>query len=73
MSEERTERNNGRIIATYIPVFKDKLAKLERRGRGSSEEAQRLRITIALVGTTSFPEEAEEDGGRLLRCGGTTE
>jgi hypothetical protein len=35
------------MITMYIPIFKEKLAKLEQRGRGNCEEAQKLRHTIA--------------------------
>lgn len=49
MTEAKTERKNGSIITMYIPIFKDKLARLEKRGLGNSYEAQRLRNTIALV------------------------
>jgi len=66
MSKAQTERNKGRIITMYIPVFRDKLAKLEKCGLGSYEEAQRLRNTISLVETKSSPMEAEEDGCRFL-------
>ena len=47
MSNQQTEQRQGRIITMYIPIFKEKLAKLENRGRGNSEEAQKLRNTIA--------------------------
>ena len=66
MSKAQTERTNGPMITMYIPVFKDKLAKLEKRGLGSCEEAQRLRSTISLAETRSFPMEAEEDQRRFL-------
>ena len=53
MSQAQTEQKNDRMITTYIPVFKDKLAKLERRGLGRCEEARRLRATIARVEESS--------------------
>tara|TARA_R110000787_G_scaffold15508_2_gene47884 strand:- start:752 stop:961 length:210 start_codon:yes stop_codon:yes gene_type:complete len=62
MPKAQTEQKNGLIITMYIPVFKDKLAKLENRGLGSCEEAQRLRNTIALAETSSSP--LEEKGER---------
>ncbi len=62
MSKVQTERKNGRMITTYIPVFKDKLAKLEKRGLGHCEEARRLRDTIAHAEATSSP--LEEEGER---------
>lgn len=34
---------NGEIITIYLPIFEEKLAKLEARGRGNSAEAARLR------------------------------
>tara|TARA_R110000787_G_scaffold30556_1_gene81870 strand:+ start:832 stop:1044 length:213 start_codon:yes stop_codon:yes gene_type:complete len=66
MPEAQTEPKNGQIITMYIPVFKDKLENLEKRGLGGSEEAQRLRKTIYLVETRSSPMEAEEDERRFL-------
>ena len=42
------------MITTYIPVFKDKLTKLERRGLGQSEEARRLREIISQVEMSSL-------------------
>jgi len=65
MSEEQTERKNGRIITTYMPVFKDKLAKLEKRGLGHCEEAQRLRNTIVLVESKSSPLKADKGDRRF--------
>lgn len=66
MSNAQTEPKDGRIITAYIPVFKDKLAKLENRGLGSCEEAQRLRNTITLVETRPSPAEAVEEERRFL-------
>lgn len=66
MPNAQTERKNAQIITMYIPVFKDKLEKLQKRGLGGSEEAQRLRNTITLVETRSSPTEAEEDEPRFL-------
>jgi hypothetical protein len=34
---------NGEIITIYLPIFEEKPAKLEARGRGNSPEAARLR------------------------------
>lgn len=36
-------------ITMYLPVFREKLARLERRGKGRSDEAARLRRAIAKV------------------------
>lgn len=62
MFEDQIKRKHGRMITMYIPVFKDKLAKLEKRGFGHSEEARRLRNTIALAETRSSS--SEEEGER---------
>lgn len=37
---------DGEIITIYLPIFEEKLAKLESRGRGNSDEATRLRQAI---------------------------
>tara|TARA_R100000900_G_scaffold31132_3_gene25180 strand:+ start:47 stop:214 length:168 start_codon:yes stop_codon:yes gene_type:complete len=50
----------------YIPVFKDKLARLENRGLGSGEEAQKLRNTIAFVQMEASPAGAEKVERRFL-------
>lgn len=34
---------DGEIITIYLPIFEEKLAKLEAMGRGNSAEAARLR------------------------------
>ena len=34
---------DGEIITIYLPIFEEKLAKLESRGQGNSAEAARLR------------------------------
>ncbi|MBD3668234.1 MAG: hypothetical protein RLO08_14750 [Parvibaculaceae bacterium] len=66
MSDVRTEQRNGRPITTYIPVFKDKLARLERRGLGQSDEAQKLRATIAYVEAHSCPAAHKDDDHPVL-------
>lgn len=66
MSEAQPEQKNGRIITTYIPVFRDKLAKLEKRGLGHCEEAQRLRNTIMPVESKLSPPEADKGDRRFL-------
>lgn len=38
-----------KIITMYLPIFREKLAKLERRGKGRSAEAYQLRETIRRV------------------------
>lgn len=60
MSNDKTASRNGWLITTYIPVFKDKLARLERCGRGRSEEAQRLRAAVSFVETHSRPLQDKE-------------
>lgn len=40
---------NGEIITMYVPIFREKLARLEELGRGDSDEATRLRRTISWV------------------------
>jgi hypothetical protein len=62
----QTERKNGPTITTHIPVFKDKLAKLENRGLGGGEEAQKLRNTIAFVQMEASPAGAEKVERRFL-------
>lgn len=40
---------NGEIITMYVPIFREKLARLETLGRGDSDEAIRLRKAISWV------------------------
>jgi hypothetical protein len=47
MNKTQTQRKRVDIISTYIPIFRERLAKLEQRGRGHCEEAQKLRQTVA--------------------------
>ncbi len=41
------------FITMYLPIFREKLAKLENRGLGRSAEAQRLRRAISQVETAA--------------------
>ena len=47
MNKTQTQRTRIDMISTYIPIFRERLAKLEQRGRGHCEEAQKLRQTVA--------------------------
>ena len=40
---------NGEIITMYVPIFREKLARLEELGRGDTDEAIRLRKAISWV------------------------
>ena len=42
-------------ITVYAPIFREKLEKLERRGQGQSEEATRLRATLARLDRAKSP------------------
>lgn len=46
---------DGEIITIYLPIFEEKLAKLEARGRGTSDEATRLRHAIQWAQSGSTP------------------
>lgn len=50
--DERNDANEtmtAHIITLYLPVFRERLERLERRGQGSSAEAANLRKTIERV------------------------
>lgn len=66
MSNARTERRSGQPITMYIPVFKDKLARLERRGLGRSDEARKLRATIDYVEAYACPSRDAQDDHAIL-------
>lgn len=53
----------GEIITMYLPIFEEKLAKLEARGHGQSEEANRLRKAIQWA--VSAPPTSPGDNGRV--------
>lgn len=46
------------VITLYLPVFRERLERLERRGKGRSVEAEDLRRTIRRV-EEAVPEAAE--------------
>lgn len=46
---------SGEIITIYIPIFREKLARLEALGRGDSSEAAGLRRAIARAEKTTQP------------------
>lgn len=46
---------DGGIITMYIPIFREKLARLETQGRGETDEAQRLRQAISWVESAQKP------------------
>lgn len=37
----------NKFITMYLPIFREKLERLERQGQGSTKEAERLRRTLA--------------------------
>jgi len=52
---------NGRVITAYVPIFRDKLSKLERQGQGHSEEARKLRTTLANADLNSASSQTNGD------------
>lgn len=47
---DRENQDEGRpIVTVYVPIFREKLAKLERRGDGDKPEAIQLRRTLARI------------------------
>ncbi len=51
---------NGEIITVYLPIFEEKLAKLEAKGQGNTDEAARLRrVTRWTNSDHSNPTETE--------------
>lgn len=46
---------NGEIITMYVPIFREKLARLEDQGRGTTDEAIRLRRAISWVESARNP------------------
>jgi len=44
---------SGEIITIYIPIFREKLARLEALGRGDTQEAAGLRRAIARAETAT--------------------
>jgi hypothetical protein len=50
----------NQFITMYLPIFREKLERLERQGQGSTAEAERLRRTLAQV-EEAVPETADEE------------
>ena len=46
---------SGEIITIYIPIFREKLARLKALGRGNTSEAAGLRRTIARAENAAKP------------------
>ena len=51
---------NGEIITIYLPIFEEKLAKLEARGQGNTDEAARLR-RVTRWANSGHPNPAETE------------
>ena len=51
---------NGEIITIYLPIFEEKLAKLEARGQGNTDEAARLR-RVTQWANSGHPNPAETE------------
>lgn len=49
MTDIQKDQHGRQFVTVYIPIFREKLEKLQRRGQGSSAEAVELRKTLALV------------------------
>lgn len=49
------------FITMYLPIFREKLAKLERRGEAGSPEAARLRKAISSVEAARTEDAAAPD------------
>lgn len=49
MSSIQIDHQPDQIITMYVPIFREKLEKLERRGQGRSEDAIKLRKALAQV------------------------
>lgn len=49
MRDTQNEQLSGQIITIYAPIFREKLKRLERRGKTDCVEAIRLRKTLAQI------------------------
>jgi len=61
MPDGQNGNTNGRVVTAYMPIFRDKLSKLERQGRGHSEEARKLRVALANADLNSHPSQTNGD------------
>ncbi len=52
MNNKGQDPKKREIITVYESVFREKLARLERRGKGDTEEAQRIRDALDLIEST---------------------
>lgn len=54
----RSEKNL--MVTAYIPIFREKLNRLESRGKGNSDEAVQLRRTLARADEFAAQAEAKQ-------------
>jgi len=59
--EKTISRNEKNLMVTaYLPIFREKLNKLESRGKGNSDEAVQLRRTLARADEFAAENEATQ-------------
>ncbi|MFN3231305.1 MAG: hypothetical protein ACE363_03980 [Alphaproteobacteria bacterium] len=49
MHDVKGKESSSQMISMYVPIFREKLERMERRGEGRSDEAIRLRTLLAEV------------------------
>lgn len=66
MHDIRNDRTGGVVITTYAPIFREKLQKLEDRGKGDCTEAVNLRKTLMNIDHALRECGTADDTRRLL-------
>tara|TARA_R110002020_G_scaffold76403_1_gene193657 strand:+ start:493 stop:693 length:201 start_codon:yes stop_codon:yes gene_type:complete len=46
MNKNHSSSEDGNIITMFAPIFRNNLKRLEMRGEGTSEEAEKLRLAL---------------------------
>ncbi len=66
MQSVRNNRKSGQIVTTYEHIFREKLEKLEQRGQGHSNEAEKIRKSLALIDSSRARSGPENNDRPLL-------
>ncbi len=66
MHDIQNDHPDHQIITAYGPIFREKLKKLERRGKGHCAEADKLRKALARIDRAMAGSRREHDGQQFL-------
>ena len=70
MQSIRNNCKSGQIVTTYEHIFREKLEKLEQRGEGNCNEAEKIRKSLALIDSSRVRSNPGNDDRPLLVAAG---